>query len=194
MSGLASKLHEMETYLLHTMTGIQAGIVPTLNSLYCLLLIIFVLMFFYIYVVFAELSARGSDTASSDDKATSTMTVETITIGVGVIAALVVAIQPLFRMALQAQEWVKIRDKCKSTSVSNASKIIHDDSKYWFVHHDQLLNEIAWSIVGQPLVISLIVGIVTTYITGIYVAVVVPAINEHIDDFKNNLMNETSLL
>lgn len=123
-------------------------------------------MFFYIYVVFAELSARGSDEASSDDEATMTMTIETVTIGVGVIAALVVAMQPLFRMALQAQEWVTIRDKCKSTSVSNASKIMHDDSKYWFAHHEQLLNEIAWCIMGQPLVISLIVGIVTTYTTG----------------------------
>ena len=187
---LANKVHDMETYLIQTMLAIKQCWMPTINCIYVILLLMYILMFFYIYIAFAEVSAQ-SDKSSSQVVYS---TLDNIFTTVLVILSLGIALIPLYKMAFQAQAWVAIKDKCRSTSVQNSSKIMKGDPMYFFKHHEQLLMSVAWYICGFPLLVSVLVSTVSGYCAVVWASIIFPAIQDHIDDLKNELTNTTSTL
>ena len=170
------------------MLAIKECWMPTINCIYLILLLIYIFMFFYIYIAFAEVSAQSNSSSSQ----VVYDTLDNIFTAVLVILSLGVVLVPLYKMAFQAQAWVAVKDKCRSTSVQNASKIMKGDGMYYFKHHEQLLLDMAWSIFGFPLLVSVLVSTVSTYCAAVWASVIFPAIQDHLDDLKNEFTNSTS--
>ena len=147
-------------------------------------------MFFYIYIAFAEVSAK----ADSDSSEVVYDTLNNIFTAVLVVFSLGIVLVPLYKMAFQAQAWVDVKNKCRSTSVQNSSKVMKGDGMYFYKHHEQLLQDMAWSLCGFPLLVSVLVSTVSTYCAAVWVSVIYPAIQDHIDDLKDEISNSTSAL
>mmetsp|Transcript_117817 Transcript_117817/g.305853 ORF Transcript_117817/g.305853 Transcript_117817/m.305853 type:complete len:749 (+) Transcript_117817:90-2336(+) len=98
---------------------------------------------------------------------------------------------PGFKMAAQTQEWMRLTQSFGTSSRTVVSEILSSqkDQFFLFNKHNELKHLLTWKVLGLEITYATIGKTVASYLTAVFIAVVLPMVHQFINQQKANLLN-----